>query len=435
MEQKRETPIGRIGVDVQGAMREAISNTYKDSEKGGIYKIFRVENDVYERVPFVKNDGMQRIEIRKRTRKAIAERYGNRFVENTPYYDGFVNIPSHTNYQQVVPNGGNGLYNKYHPLMFQPEQGVHPSWDILIDHIGGEQRDLLWDYLTILYRYPTQILPVLCLASKENGTGKSTFANALGWIFGENVSLLTQTDLQSQFNFWVTKLIAVFEEVSDSKKAINTIKAFSTAKSASLNEKNEKQTNVESFLKILINTNNEDDFIKANNEDIRYWVIRVKPIDTYDPNFDSKLLAEVPAVMWTLVHREISTPKKSRMWFEPRLLKTEALANVVANSRSECAKEILEWAGDKIRASGKGFSANLTDIKDDMGCKYERTPIRNALKELGMTPTDGRYIKWDGSSGNGRYYTFTLPTAEDPEIANAEFTKICEDDANGDTPF
>lgn len=433
MEQKRETPIGRIGVDVKGAMSEAISNTYKDSEKGGIYKIFRVENDVYERVIFVQSDGTQRVDIRKRTRKAIAERLGNRYVENTPYYDGFVNMPSHTDYKQIIPNGNNGLYNKYHALLYQPQQGEHPAWDVLIDHIGGEQRELLWDYLTILYCHPTHTLPVLCLASKENGTGKSTFANALGMIFGQNVSLLTQTDLNSQFNFFVTKLLAVFEEISDSKKAINTIKAFSTAKSVSLNEKNEKQTNVESFLKILINTNNEDDFIKANNEDIRYWVIRVKPLQYFDPDFDEKLRTEVPAVMWTLAHREISTPKKSRMWFEPRLLKTEALANVVANSRSECAKEILEWAGDKIRDSGKGFSANLTDIKKDMECRYERNAIKNALKELCMTPTDGRYVRWDGSNGNGRHYDFTLPTAEDPKVAKEELERIIQEDENA--PF
>ena len=63
-------------------------------------------------------------------------------------------------YKQVIPNGANGLYNKYHSLMPQPQQGEHPAWDILIDHIGGEQRELLWDYLTILYRYPTHTLPV-----------------------------------------------------------------------------------------------------------------------------------------------------------------------------------------------------------------------------------------------------------------------------------
>lgn len=425
----KHTPTRQIEVDI----KEAIYNQHKVSENIGNHKVFRVENDIYECVPFIKNDGTQHIEIRKRTRRAIAERFGNRFIENTPYYDGFVNLPSHIDYKQIIPNGGNGLYNKYHPLIFQPQQGTHQAWDILIDHIGGVQRDLIWDYLTILYRYPTQILPVLCLTSKENGTGKSTFANALGWIFGENVSILTQTDLNSQFNFWVTKLVAVFEEVSDSKKAINTIKAFSTAKNASLNEKNEKQTNVESFLKILINTNNEEDFIKASNEDIRYWVIRVKPIENYDPNFDTKLLDQVPAVMYTLKNREISTPKKSRMWFDPQLLKTEALANVIANSRSECSKEILEWAGDKIRASGKGFSANLTDIKDDMGCKYERSHIKNALKELGMTPTDGRYIKWDGCNGNGRHYDFTLPTAEDHKIAKEEWERIIQEDENA--PF
>lgn len=421
MEQKRETPIGRIGVDVKGAMSEAISNAYKDSEKGGIYKIFRVENDVYERVIFVQSDGIQRVDIRKRTRKAIAERYGNRFVENTPYYDGFVNIPSHTDYQQVIPNGGNGLYNKYHSLMHQPQQGEHPAWDILVDHIGGKQRELLWDYLTILYRYPTHTLPVLCLASKENGTGKSTFANALGWMFGQNVSLLTQTDLQSQFNFYVTKLLAVFEEVSDSKKAINTIKAFSTAKSASLNEKNEKQTNVESFLKILINTNNEADFIRASDSDVRYWIIRVKPLEHFDPDFDTKLRNEVPAVMWTLAHRTISTPKQSRMWFAPHLLKTEALAVVVENSRSRCAKDIWLWIEEVFDEHPDGFGANLSEISQALSmrnCRYTPSEIADTLKNEFMLDNPNHWYKNPNGVGKtGRAYEFRRKGEEGKEYS------------------
>lgn len=407
---EKQTPIGQIGVDVRGAMSEAISNYCKDSEKDEFPQIFRVENDVYERVIFVQSDGTQRADVRKRTRKAIAERLGNRYVENTPYYDGFVNMPSHTDYKQIIPNGSNGLYNKYHALLYQPQQGEHPAWNVLIDHIGGEQRELLWDYLTILYCHPTHTLPVLCLASKENGTGKSTFANALGLIFGQNVSLLTQTDLNSQFNFFVTKLLAVFEEISDSKKAINTIKAFSTAKSVSLNEKNEKQTNVESFLKILINTNNEADFIRASDSDVRYWIIRVKPLEHFDPDFDAKLRNEVPAVMWTLLNRVICTPKRSRMWFDPQLLKTEALAVVVENSRSRCAKDIKLWVEEVFDEHPDGFGANLSEIAQALSmrnCRYAPSEIADTLKnEFTLDNPNHWYKNPNGVGKTGRAYEF-----------------------------
>ena len=418
---QKQTPIGQIGANLKGAISEAISNHYKDSEKNGLPQIFRVENDVYERVTFVQSDGVQRIDVRKRTRKAIAERLGNRYVESTPYYDGFVNIPSHTDYKQVIPNGGNGLYNKYHSLMHQPQQGEHPAWDILIDHIGGKQRELLWDYLTILYRYPTHTLPVLCLASKQNGTGKSTFANALGWMFGQNVTLLTQTDLNSQFNFYVTKLLAVFEEISESKKAINTIKAFSTAKSASLNEKNEKQTNVESFLKILINTNNEADFIRASDSDVRYWIIRVKPLENFDPDFDTKLRNEVPTVMWTLANRAISTPKQSRMWFAPHLLKTDALAAVVENSRSRCAKDIWLWCEDVFDEHPDGFGAILSEITQGLttrGCRYSPSEIADTLKNEFMLDNPNHWYKNPNGVGKtGRAYEFRRKGEEGKEYS------------------
>ena len=35
------------------------------------------------------------------------------------------------------------------------------------------------DYVQLLYQQPTQILPILCLVSKKNETGKTTFAKWL----------------------------------------------------------------------------------------------------------------------------------------------------------------------------------------------------------------------------------------------------------------
>jgi hypothetical protein len=200
--------------------------------------------------------------------------------------------------------------------------------------------------------------------------------------------------------------VAVFEEISDGKKALNMIKAMSTAKTATINEKNVQQRSTDMFLKILIFSNNEDDFIKANEDDIRYWVIRMKPLSKtdFDPDFDSKLKAEAAAFLWTLANREITTPKASRMWFAPELIRTEALRAVVQNSRSEAAKDIEIWAADK----GKDFNANISDIAMEL-TKYSRNEIKKAvIEELKMPMIKGRYISISGEERNSTHFSFII---------------------------
>jgi len=44
-----------------------------------------------------------------------------------------------------------------------------------VKHIFGDQIELGLDYLQLLYQKPVQILPIVCLVSKERSTGKTTF--------------------------------------------------------------------------------------------------------------------------------------------------------------------------------------------------------------------------------------------------------------------
>ena len=90
--------------------------------------------------------------------------------------------------------------------------------DMLMKRIFGEQEALGWDYLTLLYRKPTQVLPVLCLVSPENHTGKSSFGNALSYLFGANVGFYTQDDLNSSFNSWeIQAILRNFKRLYDSE--------------------------------------------------------------------------------------------------------------------------------------------------------------------------------------------------------------------------
>lgn len=334
-------------------------------------------------------------------RETAKDLIGKDNISKTPYFSGFCIVPSHTNYKEVIGN----QINLYHPLPCQPDAGEHPFTDILINRVFGKDAGKFWDYLTLLYRYPLHALPVLCLVSKENHSGKSTVGNFLKNLFGENVGFYGQDDLNSQFNSWAENLIAIFEEIADTVRALNKIKATSTAQSITINRKYEQQFSFRPFLKIVLLSNNEETFIKANEYDIRYWIVRVPPMRKQDfiPDFDSKLRSEAPAVLHTLSTRDIITPCSSRMWFAPEDIATDALEVVRQESRSECAKDIRIWAEEV----GENFYATLAEIREGIGNRYTLAEIKKALQgELKKTNPQRRYKDRWGNERNGKPYCF-----------------------------
>lgn len=400
----------------QGAEARQVFDLCKDSEYQGNKQdhpqIIRVGNDVLELITIPDTLGRPHTTLVGRTREVIKERYGNSTLTQAPYYDALAVVPSHTNYKQVVGN----CWNIYNRLEIEPNKGEHPMWDMLMKRIFGEQEALGWDYLTLLYRNPTQVLPVLCLVSPENHTGKSSFGNALSYLFGANVGFYTQDDLNSTFNGWIKSLVAVFEEISDAKKTLNKIKAMSTAKKATINEKYKPQVDFEPFVKLVILSNNAETLIKATEFDVRYWIRRLNPLtaEEYIPKFDARLQAETPAVLYTLATRQMATPDQSRMWFSHDAIKTDALAVVVENSLSDLAKTIKEWIAETSASIGGlefGFSAK------DLSAEIRETNLRaisDALrKELKMDYLNTEYKDWNGATKKGRRYLVAGKTTED----------------------
>lgn len=375
-------------------------------------KIIRIGNDVMELITIPDTLNRPHTKLVGRTREVIKERFGNATLNQAPYYDALAIVPSHTDYKQVVGN----CWNIYHRLEAEPCEGEHPMWNILMKRIFGEQEALGWDYLTLLYRKPTQVLPVLCLVSPENHTGKSSFGNALSYLFGENVGFYTQDDLNSTFNFWVKSLVAIFEEISDAKKTLNKIKAMSTAKRVSINEKYKPQINFEPFVKLIILSNNAETFIKANEHDIRYWVKRLQPLtaEEYIPDFDELIYTETPAVLYTLSTRQMTTTKQNRMWFSPDAIKTDALTVVVENSLSDLAKTIKEWIADKLaELNGREFAFTATELANELREKDINAVSYALRKELKMEAKNTEYKSLNGELKKGRRYLVTGKSFED----------------------
>jgi len=200
------------------------------------------------------------------------------------------------------------------------------------------------DYIQILYQRPQQILPILCLVSAENNTGKSTFIKWLKAIFTNNCTIIGNAELSNDFNAgWATRLIIACEEsFIDKKPVIERIKALSTGDKIVVNQKQKDHVEIDFFGKFILASNNEDSFIIASKKDIRYWVRKI-PVPMSDKiDMLNNMIDEIPYFLYFLNKREMFSRQKSRMWFSPDEIHTEALKVLIEHSLPTVVKEIRE---------------------------------------------------------------------------------------------
>ena len=315
--------------------------------------------------------------------ETLRQDYGKHYLATVPKYDGFCTVPEHVNYQPVVGK----FLNLYEPITHQPQEGDFPSIRSLVEHIFGEQYELGMDYLQLLYLQPIQKLPILLLVSEERNTGKSTFLNFLKALFQNNVTFNTNEDFRSQFNSdWAGKLLIVVDEVLLSRREDSErLKNLSTTLSYKVEAKGKDRDEIAFFAKFVLCSNNEYLPVIIDVGETRYWVRRIDRLQSDHPDFLQKLKTEIPALLYHLQHRSLSTEKKSRMWFAPSLLHTEALQRIIRSNRNRLEIEMHELILDIMDRVGSGtFSFCPDDILILLGnshVKAERYQVRRVLQE------------------------------------------------------
>ncbi|MCX2678889.1 DUF5906 domain-containing protein [Galbibacter sp. EGI 63066] len=340
--------------------------------------------------PLISGDSIS-IMVRWNKETIIAD-HGKAYLSKIPKLDGFCCIPEHIKYEQVVGNS----YNTYHELPIKPKKGKCPVSMGFVRHIFGEQAELGLDYLKIIYEQPSQILPILCLVSKERGTGKSTFIKWLKVIFGQNMTYIKGDGFSSQFNAdWVSKVIVAVDEVFFDKKEITErLKYLSTTDKDKIEAKGKDREEVEFFGKFILCSNNEDTFILIDSNEIRFWVRKVFPFDTEDTEYLHKLVSEIPAFMQFLIDRPYASERKTRMWFTPEQIKTKALKklvwlnnNVVEREMVHLLYEMFESTGaDELKITPREIVSNLSKVRRK---NFEPNDIRRILKnKWELTPSD-----------------------------------------------
>lgn len=362
------------------------------------------------------------------TSEAIRQDYGKDFLANVPKYDGFCCVPSHLDYKPVVGS----FKNKYSPLSHIPAEGEWSCIESLVRHIFGEQYDLGLDYLQILYTMPLQKLPILLLVSEERNTGKSTFLNFLKLLFEANVTFNTNENFRSQFNDdWNGKLVIVVDEVLLNKREDSErLKNLSTTRNYKMEAKGRDREEVSFFAKFVLCSNNEYLPVVIDPGEIRYWVRKIPKLTTDDTAFLEKIRYEIPAFLHTMTYRQLSTAEESRMWFDPKLIDTDALQKIIRANRNRVELELSELLLD-IMATKNVDTVDfcLNDILclfDYQRVKADRTALRKVVQDCwklrpapnslsytayqtGVQPNEPAYVE---NRRVGRFYTVTRQMLE-----------------------
>ena len=385
----------------------------------------RVGTTYYKTIekPTISGDKLQI--LTKWSRETIIHDHEKKYLGKIPKYDGFCCIPEHINYRKFI----DGFYNLYNEIPFQPASGEIQKENIpfsinFMSHIFGEQLEFGLDYIKILLLYPTQILPILCLVSKERSTGKTTFIKWMKEVFGLNMTYIKGDSFGSQFNSdWASMLLVAIDEVFFDKKEITErLKYLSTTNKDKIEAKGKDREEAEFFAKFILCSNNEDNFIQIDENEIRFWIRKINPIKQENTEFLKNLIAEIPAFLKFLKDRKFSTQKFTRMWFTPAQIRTKALQKLVFKNANKLELKIIELLYEFFESNeDQEIHVVPQDILSMVNRMFRptywtRNDVRNVLKDswkLEPQKNGLTYIRYDiDFSGNfyqnnavGRFFT------------------------------
>lgn len=293
------------------------------------------------------------------------------FLDDIPSYDTFCVRPNFTNLQQshidvdTVSGMVSHNYNLVKPLTYTPEKWENnenlslskfPTIQMFLSHVFGNETSswenpalgdpltMIIDCLRIKFQKPTHLLPVVCLLSREQETGKSTFFDFMQDIFGSNAVTITKDHLESQFNTtYADRLIICAEEIKLTAKDIdlkNKLKHLATAPKIFYNPKGIAQREIEYYGWLMMSSNHEHDFLQLEQDDKRFWITKLKSIEKKDPNLRAKMVAEVPAFAGYLLNTAIFHPQETRIWFAPKYIENQNRTDIIKQTRTALDKAI-----------------------------------------------------------------------------------------------
>ena len=400
----------------------------------------RVVTDYFKIVSFPDKDGVDRTELKKWTKEALKDDYGKEILEIIPGYDGFGMFPDNVEHKVNVGSRYN-MYNKFSHTPSESWDDESIKWSMhLLKHIWGGQWELGLIYMQCLYLYPKQILPILGLVSEERETGKSTLGDWIGIIFGNNSCVITPKDISSSFNSsYAEKNIIIIEETKIQDSAdLEKIKTIATQKKLTVNPKFVAPFQMDFYAKIIMFSNHEDKFVRIDEVENRYWVLKVPSLKgKANHNILNDLTAEIPAFLSFL--KSLPTPdfSRSRMVFTQDEINTNILEKTKENSRSSVHKVILErlylYGEDNPEVEFLQFRYDdiyerFFERNSSVDLSYVKSVIQNEMKLKLDSSTRGELLWETGNRKSTKVRCYKMPN---PYYNNENK----DQESNDDVPF
>ncbi len=305
------------------------------------------------------------------------------FIRQIPKYDGFAyepeNDPEKYNPAPRYEKMGfhSVLYNRFARLTHVPKEGRWDNVNKVLHHIfdypnndGETLYEMALDYFQLLFTNPKQRLPILCLVSWEQKTGKSTLLHFLSSVFQENAVCMDTVRLNNKFNAMLEgkELVLVDEAAAIDLNSVDFMKMATTADELPYEPKGKDARRGKCFAKFVLCTNNETGFAPLTSADTRFWVIKVSPFEgAEDTEIEEKMKAEIPAFLHYLKNRKLHYPKVGRLYFDDSLFRTPALNAVIETSETPLVKNVKDVLLTQF------FTLNQTVVRLSVEVLFELT--------------------------------------------------------------
>lgn len=348
----------------------------------------RVGTDYFKVINKPDRFGILFKELKRWTKDEIKLDHGPKYLYEIPKFDDFIIEPNNNGINPEIDNCYN-LYAKFtHEPSKQPGEWI---WTFrLMKHIFGNQFKKGMIYMQVLYLYPKQALPILVLVSKTRQTGKSTFLDYLNMLFGSNMVLIEPDVIGGNFNGEYAKanIIGIDETILDKQIAVEKIKSLATKKFISVNSKFVSHYKLPFFGKILMASNNEERFMKIEDEEIRFWIRKIPMPRFENHNILNDMVAEIPYFLNYLVNMPPVDFTKSRMVFTQDEISNTYLEDVKRESRTGLYHEIFElfteffntYNLDEILCTPIDIKNRFFAQNNQVSINYIRRTMKNEFK-------------------------------------------------------
>ncbi|OBQ52893.1 DUF3854 domain-containing protein [Tamlana sp. s12] len=350
------------------------------------------------------------------------------FLTGVKKYDAFTVYPNWTSeHVQEIHSS----FNLYAPMAYEAKKGNWINTYNFLKHIfggvstidfekeiehntKGDQFSVFLDYLTIQHRKPMHMLPVPILVSKQQGTGKTTVLKWLAEVYKGNSVVLSDSQFQNNFNaHYISKFVIGIDEAImgadnvEAKKNKERLKQLVTDNTAQLENKGVNLKKIPFYGKILMTSNDEDNLMKIDDEDTRFFIVKVPQIPTKmkDPDLFLKMKEEIPAVLHYLQNRKIYHKRSDRFWFATEDILTEHFHTLKEATKSPLEKAIEDtikemfFRFDNLDIITMHPEYLLEKINKSRSRKFQITQLKDKLKTVYKLETykQNRFkvpIKW-----------------------------------------